>query len=642
MPSEVMCSTMNIADYDISPEIIKETNYYNIEKEEKSKIDKNISEGKKSGFEENSVVKDLFLNNMRFNIYCTGSLLDLVQKYRLFKDCKHFVDMPLKYDADVVFKKWTKLLANCGGNVDKLQVENFVLENFDEPGRELEDYIPQDYNIGPDNLKQISDSEYRHWALDLHARWPTLCRKVKQSVIDNAERYSLIALPKPFVVPGGRFREMYYWDSFFTIKGLLASKMYKTVHDMIDNMGYMIDKFGFIPNGNRVYYLNRSQPPLMSWCIDAYIKETGEYDFITKALPWIEKELQFFKKNRTVKLSDWKSHLYRFHVNVESPRPESYREDLECSEDCEDLKSKKILWGEIAAAAESGRDFSSRWFAAMGSHMGDIKSIRTSRVLPVELNAILVKNLSIAEEYSLFIGDHEKQEKYKKEKEDLIGMIHDILWNDDLGCWFDYDMDKNHQILTYYDTNFFPLITGCKLEKREQEKVANYISTNGLLDYPGGLPTSLITSGEQWDFPNSWAPTTWIVIEGLSKNDQPELAKLIADRWLKKTYTVWKNTDGKMFEKYNVTTGCDLNIAGGGEYVIQEGFGWTNGVILDLLMKYKHDAKYNDSEPICGSCICKQVTKVERKNSCSVEANEIHIASLEVKHGIQIPTTVSG
>uniref|UniRef100_A0A0N5B3R2 Trehalase n=1 Tax=Strongyloides papillosus TaxID=174720 RepID=A0A0N5B3R2_STREA len=641
MPSEVICSSLNISQFPDTSEIIKGTNLCINSQEINKNIDINL-EGTKIISNEKTLKKNFHSDNMRFNIYCNGSLLDFVQKYRLFKDCKHFVDMPLKYDADVVFKKWTKLLANCHGEVDKVQVENFVLENFDEPGKELEEYIPQDYNIGPDNLKQISDGHYRHWALDLHNRWPTLCRKVKQSVKDNAERYSLIALPKPFVVPGGRFREMYYWDSFFTIKGLLASKMYKTVRDMIDNMGYMIDQFGFIPNGNRVYYLNRSQPPLMSWCVDAYIKETGDYDFIRIALGWIEKELQFFKKNRTVKLDEWKSHLYRYHVSVDTPRPESYREDLECSEDCEDLRTKQIMWGEIAAAAESGRDFSTRWFATVGSVMGNMKTIRTSRILPVDLNAILLKNLAIVEEYCLYVGDHEKSERYKHEKEELKSMIREVLWNDDLGCWFDYDIDKYHQILTYYDTNFFPLVTGCSLDKRDQEKIASYINNIGLLKYPGGIPTSLQSSGEQWDFPNAWAPTTWVLIEGLNKNDQPELARLIADKWLRKNYTVWKDTEGKMFEKYNVTTGCALNIAGGGEYIIQEGFGWTNGVILDLLMKYKNDVKYDDGELQCSNCICKQVTKIERKNSCSVEMHDINIPSLEVKHGLTVPTIVSG
>uniref|UniRef100_A0AAF5I366 Trehalase n=2 Tax=Strongyloides stercoralis TaxID=6248 RepID=A0AAF5I366_STRER len=640
MPSEVICSSMNIADTINTSDIMKGTNLYNENRENTRNLNVD-SEGTKSDIEY-TVTNNSYKKNMRFNIYCAGTLLEFVQKFRLFKDCKHFVDMPLKYDADIVIKKWTNLLDSCEGKVDKLQVEKFVIENFDEPGNELEEYMPQDYNIGPDNLKQISDSHYRHWALDLHDRWPTLCRQVKQNVKDNKDRYSIIPLPKPFIVPGGRFREMYYWDSFFTIKGLLASKMYKTVRDMIDNMGYMIEEYGFIPNGNRIYYLNRSQPPLLSWCIDAYIKETGDYDFIRTSLPWIEKELQFFKTYKTVKLDEWKSYLYRYHVNVDSPRPESYREDIETSEDCETLKCKQILWGELAAAAESGRDFSSRWFANVNSVMGNIKSIRTSHVLPVDLNAILLKNLSIAEEYCIYVGEHEKSEKYRNEKEELKEMIQKILWNDDLGCWFDFDMDKEHQILTYYDTNFFPLVTGINLDEHNQEKIASYITTVGILKYPGGIPTSLQVSGEQWDFPNAWAPTTWILIEGLNKIGLQELAKYIADKWLRKNYTVYRDADGKMFEKYNVTTGCALNIAGGGEYIVQEGFGWTNGVVLDLLMKYKNDAKYIDDEKQCNNCICKKVTKIERKNSCSVEVHDVNIPSLEAKHNLTVSATISG
>uniref|UniRef100_A0AC35U6E3 Trehalase n=1 Tax=Rhabditophanes sp. KR3021 TaxID=114890 RepID=A0AC35U6E3_9BILA len=605
MPSENKPVLQMFDNLDVSPDFTKGTDLLDIN-QNLDGLTLHNREVIKTVFEEPSVIKGIIYNDMRFNIYCTGSLLDSVQKFRLFKDCKHFVDMPLKEDAAVVFNKWTKLVLNSGDIIEKAAVETFVRENFDEPGVELEHHIPTDFNIIGENLKQIIDSDYRNWALNLHSRWPSLCRKVKQTVLDNVERYSLIALPNPFVVPGGRFNEIYYWDSFFIIKGLLASKMFKTVRNMIDNMGFMIDEFGFIPNGNRVYYLNRSQPPLMSWCIDAYYKETGDLEYAEKALPWIEKELVFFRNNRSVQLEGWKSHLYRFQVNVDTPRPESYREDIETSDHCTDLKTRQNLWGEIAAAAESGRDFSSRWFSKQGDYANRLQGIRTSQVLPVDLNAIIVLNLNIASEINEALGNYEKAERFRQERDALKDMVHEILWNADLGSWFDYDLENKHPILTYFDTNFFPLVTGCRLNESELSQLVSYISKNGLLKFPGGIPTSLVDSGEQWDFPNAWAPTTWVLVEGLRIHNQHEMAKEIADKWLKKNYIVWKDTDGKMFEKYNVTTSCAKNIAGGGEYEIQEGFGWTNGVILDLLMKYKDEAKYEIEENQCKACDCRK------------------------------------
>lgn len=144
-------------------------------------------------------------------------------------------------------------------------------------------------------------------------------------VLTSPDRYSLIALPKPFVVPGGRFREMYYWDSFFTIKGLIASGMFGTVRGMIENMGHLIDQYGFVPNGNRIYYLNRSQPPLLTWCLNAYFEKTHDVDFLRAAMPWLEKEMEFFTQNKKYSRPDWESHLFRYHVKSEGPRPESYR-----------------------------------------------------------------------------------------------------------------------------------------------------------------------------------------------------------------------------------------------------------------------------------------------------------------------------
>ncbi|VDM73556.1 unnamed protein product, partial [Strongylus vulgaris] len=114
---------------------------------------------------------------------------------------------------------------------------------------------------------------------------------ISDSVRVRPERYTIIPVPNPFVVPGGRFREIYYWDSFFIIKGLLASHMYVTVRGMIENMQYLIEEFGFVPNGNRIYYLNRSQPPLLTWCVHAYYMATNDLEFVTKLLPTLRKEV---------------------------------------------------------------------------------------------------------------------------------------------------------------------------------------------------------------------------------------------------------------------------------------------------------------------------------------------------------------
>ncbi|KAE9553179.1 hypothetical protein FO519_003618 [Halicephalobus sp. NKZ332] len=535
------------------------------------------------------------------NIYCKGTLLAAVQTARLFVDCKHFVDMPLKSDAESTLESWNELINKAeNGQIDPSALAVFVQDHFEQPGGELEDHEPVDFINEISSFSKITDPDYRAWAQDLHRKWPSLCRKVSQKVMQDPQKYSLIPVPNPFVVPGGRFREMYYWDSFFTIKGLLASEMFSTVRQMIENMGWLVDTFGYIPNGNRIYYLNRSQPPLLTWCLEAYYKSTGDLVFLRQAMPWLEKEMDFFTNNRKIHKFDWKTHLYRYHVVANGPRPESYREDVECAEHILEAPEKLRLWGDIMAAAESGRDFSSRWFHNDGPMAGKMGSTRTSSILPVDLNSIICGNLRIFSYFYSILGMTEKANEAFLKYNAMREAIHQIFWNEELGCWFDFDLDSNAHIATYFDTNFFPLAAGCVHEGFNPEKIKNYLKNAGVLEFPGGLPTSLIASGQQWDFPNSWAPTTWIIIDGLKKYGMPELAKAIAEKWVRKNYVMWINTGGRMFEKYNVATQCYKASGGGGEYEIQEGFGWTNGVILDLLLNYSQDLSWQ--QPQCKCC----------------------------------------
>uniref|UniRef100_A0A915DSB1 Trehalase n=1 Tax=Ditylenchus dipsaci TaxID=166011 RepID=A0A915DSB1_9BILA len=451
------------------------------------------------------------IKDMRDQIYCSGTLLAAVQGSKLFGDCKHFVDMPLKTNAENTLAAWNLLLSS---------------EHFEQPGGELEDYQPLDFNA-EEQFDNIIDPSFRSWAQELHRKWPTLCRRVSEKVLSDPNRYSLIALPKPFVVPGGRFREMYYWDSFFTIKGLLASGI----------------RVWLCSQWQRVYYLNRSQP----LCL-----HEGD---------------EILYHQQKVLSSRLEVLLVPLPRGCTRPRPESYREDVESAEHIQDLLEKCRLWGDIAAAAESGRDFSARWFennpeAPMAGKMG---STRTSSILPVDLNSIICGNLKIFAEFYSLLGNEEASKHSMEQYELMRETIHKIFWNEELGCWFDWDIITQKHLDNYYDTNFFHFSLAAL--------------TTGVLAFPGGLPSSLITSGQQWDFPNAWAPTTWVIINGLRS------AEKLCDV---------KNNGGRMYEKYNVASGCFRNAGGvGGEYEVQEGFGWTNGVILDLLKTYHSEINWN-------------------------------------------------
>ncbi|CAJ0928868.1 unnamed protein product, partial [Mesorhabditis belari] len=519
-----------------------------------------------------------------FDIYCGGSLLAAVQNSKIFIDCKHFVDMPLKLDPEVTLAAWNILESQ--GEISDEQVKSFVEAHFDEPGCELEEVAPVDFHPDTKAYDVIHDESYREWAQVLHKKWPTLTRRVKDLVHGDPSRYSLIALPHPFIVPGGRFRELYYWDSFFTIKGLIASQMFETVRGMIHNMQFLIEQYGFVPNGNRIYYLNRSQPPVLAWCVHAYYKATKDTEFIAQLLPTLRKEMAFFENNRVYKEEHWIGSLYRYVVSADGPRPESYREDVESAHHLCEESEKRRLWGDIAAAAESGRDFSARWFESSGPHAGKMSGTRTSQLIPVELNAIIYANYRMMGELCDSTGDIDGAKRCAHLADRLKQAIKQILWNEELGCWFDFDLVSREQTKQFNDTNLFPMFAECVHEGFDGARLCEYLKKSGALGYPGGLPSSMVASGQQWDFPNAWAPTTWIAIQGLRACQQHEMAHNIAEKWIRKNFNMWRSSGGKMFEKYNVVSPCYKVGAGGGEYDVQEGFGWTNGVVLDLLTTY--------------------------------------------------------
>ena len=165
-------------------------------------------------------------------IYCLpgpNNLLHVVQMAKLYNDSKTFVDKAVKISPSLVLQNFQELMRKTSKNPSKEQVLQFVNENFDPEGSEFEPWQPQDWHVDPQILDQIQDDEYQSFAQDLHQRWKDLGRQIKQDVQRNPKKYSLLYLDKPFIVPGGRFREMYYWDSYWTIQGLLVSEMFDTV-----------------------------------------------------------------------------------------------------------------------------------------------------------------------------------------------------------------------------------------------------------------------------------------------------------------------------------------------------------------------------------------------------------------------------
>ncbi|KAM5131901.1 trehalase [Mantella aurantiaca] len=518
-------------------------------------------------------------------IFCTGDLLHHVQMAKIFEDDKHFVDMSLRDTPVKVMKKFKSLyLSPPSGEVDRDKLIAFLNTSFNQPGTELEQWNPPDWHENPKFLSGIANAELRKWALSLTSLWKSLGRKIKEEVNIYPERYSQIYVPNPLIVPGGRFREFYYWDSYWVINGLLLSEMTQTARGMIENFLYMVQRYGMIPNGGRIYYMRRSQPPFLTLMMESYMDSQKNLTFLRESIPLLVKEYDFWMNNRStsVSINGTNYTLNRYYVEVGGPRPESYSDDYELAENLT-TDAKPLLYSDIAAAAESGWDFSTRWFYGSTNTLLDTK---TSSAIPVDLNAILCRVERVLAKFYTDLDMPEMASRFSDALNQRLKAVQAVLWDQDLGVWLDYNLEQQKRNPNFYPSNLSPLWASCYDDTAMVDSVVSYLEKSGALSYKNGLPTSLINSGQQWDFPNGWPPLQHMVIEGLEKTQSAkakEIAFKLAQKWVVTNYNAFKEYDA-MFEKYHVDD--DGKPGGGGEYEVQLGFGWSNGVILQLLDFY--------------------------------------------------------
>ncbi|XP_018521004.1 trehalase [Lates calcarifer] len=534
-------------------------------------------------------VKSVFPPPCDSEIYCNGSILHQVQTAKLFDDDKYFVDMKLKAKPDDVLLAFHNLSSKSPHFiVPPAKLREFLDAYFEKPGTEFDTWTPPDWHDKPKFLGRIADQKLRDWAGKIHNLWKPLGRKIRASVKDHPELYSQIYTPHPFVVPGGRFRELYYWDSYWVINGLLLSEMTDTAYGMIQNFLYLVNRYGFIPNGGRIYYERRSQPPFLTQMVESYYQVTKDKDFLRAALPALEKEYRFWMQNRSmaVTINGTKHVLNRYHVQVGLPRPESYTDDLELVEGLTEDRKEQV-WMDLKAGAESGWDFTSRWYIdGDGRNNGTLRDTRTSQILPTDLNALLCLNEKTLASFHRILGDGDSAASYDQAAARRQGAMESVMWDAERGAWFDYNMMTHSKHSEFYPSNLAPVWAQCYSRPEMAEKAVQYLKGSGALQFPNGVPTSLRESGQQWDYPNAWPPSQHMLISGLSKlpsEDAKQLAFDLAQRWIKTNWLAYMKYDA-MFEKYDVNG--DGKPGGGGEYEVQLGFGWTNGVALQLLDQF--------------------------------------------------------
>ncbi|XP_011875047.1 PREDICTED: trehalase-like [Vollenhovia emeryi] len=520
-------------------------------------------------------------------VYCEGPLLHTVQLSGIFNDSKTFVDLYQLHDPSVTIENFDTLMKATGNSPNRSEVAAFVAENFAMQD-ELDNSTLPDWKEDPAILKSIRDSQYRDWAKRLNYIWKTLARKINGDLLVHPQRHSLIYVKNPFVIPGGRFKEFYYWDSYWIVEGLLLCEMHVTVKGMIENFLSMVDRYGFVPNGGRVYYLSRSQPPLLIPMVAKYIEYTRDYKFLEANIALLEKEFEYWHNEKTVDVTkNGKTYkMAHYVVNSRGPRPESYKEDYRLVQDVPEEK-RGMLYNGLKAAAESGWDFSYRWCIGTNENANlSLVNVSTSDIVPVDLNAILQRNARLLARFHGSLGNLKKVWRYAKIASDYQAAIDNVLWNEDVGTWLDYDTRDNRSRNTFYPSNLSPLYTMSydrSKKKAYARRAITYLKENKIDSYVGGTPTSLNYTGEQWDFPNAWPPLQSFLILGLYQTKVKEavdLAETLADRWLRSNFLGYDEY-GTMFEKYNAIHPGEGG--GGGEYNVQEGFGWTNGIVFELL-----------------------------------------------------------
>ncbi|XP_070283062.1 trehalase isoform X3 [Myotis yumanensis] len=428
-------------------------------------------------------------------IYCHGELLHQVQMAKLYQDDKQFVDMPLSSAPDQVLQHFRTLASAHNHSVPRPQLQAFLQEHFQAAGQELQPWVPEDWKDSPRFLEKIADSKLRLWAGQLHQLWKKLGKKVRPEVLSQPERFSLIYSKHPFIVPGGRFREFYYWDSYWVMEGLLLSEMAGTVRGMLQNFLDLVQAYGHVPNGARVYYLQRSQPPLLTLMMARYVAHTKDTAFLRDNIGTLALELDFWAEKRNVSVSlGGKSYvLNRYHVPYGGPRPESYSKDAELAGVVPEA-AREALWAELKAGAESGWDFSSRWL--IGSpDPNSLSSIRTSKLVPVDLNAFLCQAEGLMSSFHASLGNEAEATKYRNLWARRLAALEAVLWDQEQGAWFDYDLEhgkKNHE---FYPTNLAPLWAGCFSDPTMADQALKYLESQCLRE-PSRTARSLPTSTE--------------------------------------------------------------------------------------------------------------------------------------------------
>lgn len=496
-----------------------------------------------------------------------GPLYAEVELRRIFPDSKTFADAVPRRPPAAILADWRP-----GLSAERLRA--FVEGNFTLPAEG-----------GAPPLRTPASPARPSLLAHIAALWPVLARPP----LTAAPWSSQISLKYLYVVPGGRFREVYYWDSYFTSLGLVRDGRSDLARGLTDNFADLTRRYGHVPNGARTYYLSRSQPPvfyLMAGLTSPGDPAAGYARYLTA----LRAEYRFWMAGETrlrpgealgnlVRLKDG-ALLNRCWDADDTPREESYREDVSLAASAR--RPPKALYRDIRAAAECGWDFSSRWMADRRT----LASLQTTAIVPVDLNSLLHGLEQAIGQGCARQGDAACAREFAARAQRRRRAMDTWLWDGARGVYLDYDWRSGRRLDRPSAAMLFPLFVGAASPDQASRVAA---AARAQLLAPGGLRTTTVRTGQQWDAPNGWAPLQWIAVVGLRLYGEDGLARAIAERWVATVCRTYAET-GRLEEKYDVE---EAKPGGGGEYPLQDGFGWTNGVTRALIAEYQGDPSFN-------------------------------------------------
>src|ERR1700689_5249592 len=459
-------------------------------------------------------------------------------------------------------------------------------------------------------------------------RLPEVSTNPDDVQLNKISNEGLLYLPHAYVVPGGQFNEMYGWDSYFIIVGLLRAQRLELAKGMVENFFYEIEHYGSILNANRTYYLSRSQPPFLTSMILA-VYDAEDPSVRQKDSAWLKRAYDF----AVIDYQQWThaphlagdTGLSRYFDHGEGPVPEIIGDPSDYSRGVaqyflllngakdphlvlvdKDHPIQSLVGPPFPVFAHNGQpeqnsqDDPANAHSPVGQvtlsadyYKGDRSmresgfdvsfrfgpfSAETPHYAPVCLNSLLYKTEKDLESMSILLGRPEEAERWRALAFERQKLIQKYLWDPKQGLYFDYNF-MTRTLSTYdYATTFYPLWAGLASPEQAQAVVKNL----SLFEQPGGVAMSRVESQAQWDYPYGWAPIQLLAVDGMRRYGFTADADRVAYNFLSMVIENFV-TDKYIREKNNVVKRTSIThiVEGYSQNVI--GFGWTNGVFLELL-----------------------------------------------------------